>query len=144
MWSHSACCACCSTSASEPGCATHRFAVVACQVLPLAGMTLAAPSCLDGGGVAVAAGREGAVRVLRPLPFRQQAEALADAGEFEEALRLAQLMPDAQVLPVPGGLQAASVPSTAALFSCCDLCSCPGLRGNPARSGRGTEVLQLL
>lgn len=67
------------------------------QVLPVAGMTLAAPSCMPDGSVIIASGRDGGIRRLQPVPFQQQAESLADAGELEEALRLAQLIPDSEV-----------------------------------------------
>lgn len=66
------------------------------QVLPLKGIAIAAPSAMEDGSVFVASGSDGINRLV-PVPFRQQAEVLADLGEFQEALQLSQLVPDAVV-----------------------------------------------
>lgn len=84
------------------------------QVLPLRGMTISAASTAADGSVFLASGGDGGIRRLAPVPFRQQAEALADAEEFQEALQLATFIPDSQVpppLPYPHqrGLQLAGL-----------------------------------
>lgn len=59
-------------------------------------MTVAAPSAMGDGSIVVASGTDSGIRRLVPVPFRQQAEALADADEFQEALQLVSYIPDSE------------------------------------------------
>ena len=56
-----------------------------------------APSLGPDGSVYLVASGEAGIRRLVPTPFSLQAQALADAGEFAEALSLAAMMPGDQV-----------------------------------------------
>ncbi len=61
------------------------------------GMTQAAASVMSDGSVLLASGSDAGIRMLRPVPFKKQAEVLADAEEFQEALQLASYMPESEV-----------------------------------------------
>ena len=67
------------------------------QVVPIKGMTQAAASVMANGSVLLASGSDAGIRRLQPVPFKQQAETLADAEEFQEALQLASYIPDSEV-----------------------------------------------
>ena len=71
----------------------HDYKSIWLQVLPLKGMTHAAVSTMADGSIVLASGSDGGIRKLSPVPFRQQAESLADAEEFQEALQLASYIP---------------------------------------------------
>ncbi len=68
------------------------------QVLPVKGMGLVSRSASSAGDVFVASssGDAGIMR-LTPLPFAQQARALADRNELSAALEMASLVPSSQV-----------------------------------------------
>ena len=68
------------------------------QVIPVRGMGLMSRSAASSGDVFVASssGDAGVVR-LAPLPFAQQAKALADRNELSAALEMAALVPSTQV-----------------------------------------------
>lgn len=51
------------------------------------------------GSVLLVSGAEGSIHRLTPVPFKHQAEALADSEEFQEALQLASYIPDKEVSP---------------------------------------------
>lgn len=67
------------------------------QVIPLKGMTQAAASVMADGSVLLGSGTDGGICRLVPVAFKSQAEALADAEEFQEALQLASYIPDSDV-----------------------------------------------
>ena len=67
------------------------------QVVQQKGLTEPATCLTSEGAIVVAAGASGSIHSLQPLPFRPQAEQLAALGQFQEALQLAALIPDAQV-----------------------------------------------
>ena len=71
------------------------------QVLPLKGITQTAASLLEDGSALLLSGAEGTIYRLDPVPFEHQAEVLADAEEFQEALQLASYIPDSEVAPPP-------------------------------------------
>ena len=82
-------------------------AMVHVQVIPVKGMGLMSRSAASSGDVFVASssGDAGVVR-LAPLPFAQQAKALADRNELSAALEMAALVPSTQVLtPLAPSLQ---------------------------------------
>ncbi|KAK9844012.1 hypothetical protein WJX81_001849 [Elliptochloris bilobata] len=66
------------------------------QVLPLQDMAVAAPSTGADGCVYVASRGDAGIRRLAPVAFATQARALADAGEFAEALELTALIPSSE------------------------------------------------
>ena len=68
------------------------------QVIPVKGMGLMSRSAASSGDVFVASssGDAGILR-LAPLPFVQQAKALADRNELSAALEMASLVPSTQV-----------------------------------------------
>ena len=74
------------------------------QVIPVKGMGLMSRSAASSGDVFVASssGDAGVVR-LAPLPFAQQAKALADRNELSAALEMAALVPSTQVCSQPVG-----------------------------------------
>lgn len=61
------------------------------------GMTQAAASVMADGSVLLASGSDGGIRRLQPVSFKQQAETLADAEEFQESLQLASYISDSEV-----------------------------------------------
>jgi hypothetical protein len=71
------------------------------QRMPLGGAEVATAAADSDGGVFVAANADGGATIWRLLPvgMAAQAAALAASGEFEEALTLCDLIPDAQVRP---------------------------------------------
>lgn len=72
-----------------------------CQTLDISGATALAVSTQvhPNGSVFVAcqAASQSSIHHLVAVPLDQQAEALADLGDFLSALELASLLPDAQV-----------------------------------------------
>ena len=67
------------------------------QVLPLRDIGAIAPSLGSDGSVYLAVSGEIGIRRLAPVPYDQQARALAEAGDYSEALTMAALMPLEQV-----------------------------------------------
>ena len=69
------------------------------QTLDIAGATALTVSSHTNGSVFVAcqAGSQSSIHHLVAAPLNQQAEALADLGDFPSALELASLLPDSQV-----------------------------------------------
>ena len=63
------------------------------QKVPIGGLTTVAPSLGPQGSIVAASQAEGSVYQLQLVPFHQQAAALADLGEFAEALEVAALLP---------------------------------------------------
>ena len=54
------------------------------QVLPMRGMSVAALSTAADGSLFLASGSDGGIRRLAPIPFREQAETLADATSLQK------------------------------------------------------------
>lgn len=70
-----------------------------CQTLDITGTTAVAVSSQLNGSVFVACYTSGhsSIQQLMSVPLDQQAEALADLGDFLSALELASLLPESQV-----------------------------------------------
>ena len=67
------------------------------QVIPVKGMSLVSRSVGPAGeAFAAAGGGEGGIARLAPLPYAQQAAALADRNELAAALEMAALIPSSQ------------------------------------------------
>ena len=68
------------------------------QVIPVKGMGLLSRSAASAGDVYAASGSgDAGILRLAPLPFAQQAKALADRNELSAALEMASLVPATQV-----------------------------------------------
>ena len=70
-----------------------------CQTLDISGATAVAASNHANGSVFVAChtGGQSTIQELVAVPLDQQAEALADLGDFLSALEIASLLPDSKV-----------------------------------------------
>jgi len=66
------------------------------QKLPIAG-TSVLTACQSSGNVFVAATGSDGIHQLAPVPFDQQAKALADVDQFAEALTMIAYLHDSQV-----------------------------------------------
>ncbi len=66
------------------------------QKLPIAG-TSVLTACQSSGNVFVAATGSDGIHQLAPVPFDQQAKALADVDQFAEALTMSAYLHDSQV-----------------------------------------------
>ena len=76
-------------------CITRRRRCV--QVIPVKGMSLVSRSAGPAGeAFAACGGGEGGIAHLAPLPYAQQAAALADRNELAAALEMAALIPSSQ------------------------------------------------
>lgn len=76
-------------------CITHRRRCA--QVIPVKGMSLVSRSAGPAGeAFAASGGGKGGIARLAPLPYAQQAAALADRNELAAALEMAALIPSSQ------------------------------------------------
>lgn len=73
------------------------------QKLPIAGTSVLI-ACQSSGNIFVAATGSDGIHQLAPVPFDQQARALADLEQFAEALSMIALSNDSQVHNLPAVL----------------------------------------